>query len=206
MPDKTQLVMNQASDSGTFKPDDIKQALSSVSGPSAPSVEEEILIEIETDSRKHGDDYRVLSKFIGMSVLVIGILSVVPTIYFVASWASSDEVTPIPRWTYLITFLAALHILYAVYIYMIADYSALGALAAFLLIVTCFYGFIVAAILLDDGSGRVVQFLQLPATLTSRAAIWSGFMFSISALCCFLFGRESIIWRKRQAIDRTAGS
>ena len=41
--------MSQPSDDHSFETDDIRQALSNVSGASTPAVEEDILIEIEAD-------------------------------------------------------------------------------------------------------------------------------------------------------------
>ncbi len=176
---------------------ELKQALGVVPATAPPLIEEDIQIEVDSDSRDRQDDDQFLARFFGFCLFMVGVITLIPGIYYLMALSGDFQTQTVPRWAYLVAFASAVHLLYALYVYQIADYSALQALSAFLLLVTCIYGFVGVAILLDE-SGPVAMFLQIPSNLVTRAAIWSGIMFSISALCCYVLGRESLIWRRKQ--------
>jgi len=182
--------------------------LSIEGGP--PVIEEEILIEIDPAFPKQRDDEAILARFFGSCVLCIGVLTIVPAVYF---WilTNAQEVVGDPRvidslsrWAYVLGFLGAMHVLYGLYVMQLVDYGALQMLSIFMLAVTCLYGFVAMSLWLDPGNGKVVRFLQLPEVLKSRAMIWCGIMFGISALGCYLFGRESMMWKRRQMARNSA--
>lgn len=189
------------------RPDDlpteeILKAIGDAKVAAAPLIDQEFSIEIDTDARDNRDAYQFLSRFFGVCVAMIGLITVLPAIYSLVIWIQADENLALPRWIYLVGFIGALHLLYAIYTIQIADYSSLQALAVFLLVFTCLYGFVAAALLLEDGQGLVMDFLQLPTSMVTRAAIWSGIMFCVTAMSCYLFGREAILWRKRSTVNR----
>lgn len=173
---------------------------------SVPVVEDFVDIEIDHDvTERHFDDHRFVARFFAGVTLAIGLITIAPTVYFVVNWFAIDSTLPIPRWTFLMVFLGLLHLVYAIYVLQVSDYSTLQMLALFQLALVCVYGFVVAAVLLDAQQGDVVRFLQLPYGLTRTAAIWCGAMFSITTLCCYLSGRESMMWKKRlehRAVNR----
>ncbi len=169
----------------------------------APIIEEEILIEIDLSRKQHRSDDILLARFFGICVMMIGMLTILPAIYYWVTTAGQqipgepDRVQAIARWAYIIGFLGAVHFLYGIYTMQLVDFSSLQMLAGFLLLVTCVYGFTGMSLILDDGNGTVASFLQLPHVMKSRATIWCGIMFGITALGCYLFGREALTWRKR---------
>jgi hypothetical protein len=128
---------------------------------------------------------------------MIGLASIVPAVWQWIMISRSDDFQGIPRWVYLLGFSGGLHVCYALFVSQIGDYSALQSLAVFLLVATCVYGFVGIALWLGDNEQFAVRFIQISAVLKPRAAIWCGIMFSVSALGCFLFGREAVVWRRR---------
>lgn len=177
-----------------------------VQDASIPVIEEEILIEIDPSFQNRRDDGAVLSRFFGICVLMIGVVTVLPSIYYWIVSSSEGNWQFVARWAYIIGFLGAVHVLYGIYTMQLVDYSALQSLSVFLLIVTCVYGFTGMSLLLDEGNGVVARFLQLPEVLKTRAMIWCGIMFGITALGCYLFGREAMFWRRRQGVRVSSGT
>jgi hypothetical protein len=163
----------------------------------APVIDLDFRIEIDRTEDKRNDDERFLLQFFGACVLMIGLTTVVPAVWHWIVISQSDTFQAVPRWAWLLGFAGGLHCLYAFYVSQIEDYSALQSLAAFLLVVTCVYGFLGIALWLGDNNGVIARFLQVAAVHETRAAAWCGVMFGVSALGCYLFGREAVIWRRR---------
>ncbi|MGI9519029.1 MAG: hypothetical protein ACR2NP_18395 [Pirellulaceae bacterium] len=194
--------MNESSDNPQIDPRELQQALENVLPDTAPVIEEELQIRIDESSSRTRNDDRYLARFFGICVAMIGLVTVLPAIYNWVTTASGDEFQSVARWAWLLGFFGALHLVYSLFAIQIADYGALDALAGFLLVVTCIYGFMGMSLMLDDGSGKVTSFLQVSLVMKTRATMWCGVMFAISALACYLFGREALIWRRRQSAVR----
>ncbi len=194
--------MNRDSD-----PEDFQQALRDVlPDMAAPTIEKEILIEIDASYRERRSDEQVLSRFFGICMIMIGLITIVPAIYCGVTLSQQDVLGPVPRWAYLAGFLAALQWIYGFYIWQLVDYSVLQMLSAFLLLLTCLYGFAGVSLLLDEGGGAVTRFLQLPTSLKQRGMIWCGIMFGINALASYLCGREAMTWHRRTLLRKRSGS
>lgn len=187
-----------------------QKALRDVTG-NLPEIEEEFTIHVDSsrsDRRQdRNSENRILSRFFAICLAAIGGLTVLPAIYFwvANSGETIDPSTPVmswTRWAYILVFLAALHWIYSVYVFQVVDFGALDALAAFLLVVTCLYGFAGMSLTLAGAESQVAQFLQLPSTWVQRATMWVGVMFGVSALACYLIGREARIWRRRDKTHR----
>ncbi len=163
----------------------------------APAIELDFRIEIDRTVARRGEDDRFLLRFYGACVLMIGLTTVVPAVWQWVVISQSDEFQAVPRWAWFLGFAGGLHFLYAFYVSQIEDYSVLQSLAVFLLVVTCVYGFFGIALWLGDNDGVIARFLQLASVHETRAAAWAGVMFGVSALGCYLFGREAVIWRRR---------
>ncbi len=182
---------------------EIHRALGSLPGISEPPlVDPGFRIEFDHSGRDPRDDDRFLVRFYSVCIFLVGLTTCVPSLYQWIETARADEILPVPRWVYLLGFVGSLHLLYALLLFQIDDYSALQSLATFLLLITCLYGFAVITLVLGDRNGPVQAFLQLPSVLQPRAAIWCGIMFGISALSCYLLGREAMIFRRRQSVRR----
>jgi hypothetical protein len=185
--------MNQPSD----RDHELHRALQEVVPPaSSPVIEEEILIRIDTADRDRRSDDLVVARFFGVCVLVIGVIPVFPAAYY---WLllAGENTGPVPKWIWTILFVAALHGLYGIYVLQLTDYSALQMLSVFLLAMTCMYGFAGMSLILGEGSGQVARFLQIPTVLQQQAVIWCGIMFGLTALVCYLSGREAMAWQRR---------
>lgn len=164
---------------------------------SVPTIDLDFRIEIDRTEDKRSDDDRFLLRFFGACVLMIGLTTVVPAVWHWINISQGDTFQVVPRWAWFLGFAGGLHCLYAFFVSQIEDYSALQSLAAFLLVVTCVYGFFGIALWLGDNNGVVSRFLQVSSVHETRAAAWCGVMFGVSALGCYLFGREAVIWRRR---------
>lgn len=187
-------------DSGDVE--EIQRALESLTTGDSRISDPDIRIDVDYHGRDSGDDDRFLMRFYGICILLIGLATIVPCVFQWAQMAQADRIEPVPRWVYLLGFAGLLHVLYAVFLIQVFDYSAVQSVAAFLLVVTCVYGFLVVSLLLGDANGNIPLFLQLPLALQTRAAIWCGLMSGISALGCYLLGREAIVYRRRRHAGR----
>jgi hypothetical protein len=182
---------------------EIQRALGGLAARRAPQAETpDIRIDRERSGTGRWDDDRFLHRFFGICVMLVGVATTVPAIVHWIGLSQADELEPVPRWVYLLGFVGGLHMLYALLTIQVSDYSVLQSLAVFLLVVTCMYGFAVMAFWLGDSTSEVAQFLQIPSVLRMRAATWCGIMFAISALGCYLFGREALLLRRRVHVKR----
>ncbi|MDG2013471.1 MAG: hypothetical protein P8J33_08200 [Pirellulaceae bacterium] len=162
-----------------------------------PSVEAEVLIEIESNPPLKTPWEHVLPKFFGASAIALGFLTIFPVVYFQVGLEGAGDGESIPRWLYLLGFLGSLHVLYGLYVTQWVDFSSLQVLSLFMLTVTCLYGFIAIALLLEESHGVVSGGLQVSSALHQKAIVWCGIMFGITALACYGFGREAMSWQQR---------
>ena len=176
----------------------IQRALAAIAADShKQSIEADVLIEIDSASPNKTSWDHVLPKFFGISTIALGLLTVFPVVYFQFDLGDAGRGESIPRWLYLLGFLGSLHVLYGLYVTQWVDFSSLQVLSLFMLTVTCLYGFLAIALLLEDTNGAVSEGLQVTFSLHQRAIVWCGIMFGVSALTCYWFGRESISWQQR---------
>ena len=143
-------------------------------------------------------DHKTLARFYGFCIATLGLVSLVPAIIMLIKINQADMSATTPRWIYLLIFVGALHVVYAVYLIQIADWSALWSVSIMMLVATFFYGIFSTAILLDDGFGPVVRFLQLSVAQMRGAAIWCLIGLCFSVLTSYLCGRESLQWRRNE--------
>ena len=187
-------------DSSAAGEDSTWEAVGEQSGvPEMPVILPEIRIELDKSDRTQRDDDRFLIRFYAICVLMIGLVTIVPALYQWIQISQADGLGVVPRWAYLLGFVGGLHLLYAILLFQVDDYSAIQSLAVFLLVVTCMYGFLAVTLTLGGAAGSMARLLEVPSVLRPRASIWCGLMFGISALSCFLLGREAVILRRRQS-------
>ncbi len=184
---------------------DISEALRQMLPDSgAAIVEEEILIEIDHKRAKQNakrGDQRTLARFFGFMLVMLGLLNLIPVAYFLIVLANEGQTQPIPRWIYFLGFVGAVHFLYATYVVQLVDFSALQMISLFLLVTTCIFGFVGMSLFLEGrGASDVVRYLQIAQVLKYRATVWSGIVFGLTALCCYLVGREALLWRQRHSV------
>lgn len=149
---------------------------------------------------QHKKDHKTLARFYGFCISILGLISLVPAIIFLIKINQAEFLAVTPRWIYLLIFVGALHIVYAVYLIQVADWSSLWAVSILMLVASFFYGVFSTAILLDDGFGPVVQFLQLPVAQMKTATIACLVGLCLSVLTSYLCGREALNWKKNEKI------
>jgi len=148
--------------------------------------------------QKVSDDHRIVARFYGLCIAILGVVSLAPAIVFLVklNQAGMNEVTP--RWIFLLIFVGAMHLIYSVYLMQISDWSALWAISILMLAASCLYGVFCGAILLDDGYGIVSRFLQISSSQQRSAMIWCLIGLTFSVLSSYLCGREAINWRRNE--------
>ncbi len=185
---------NRADDAG-----DLEDALRSLSrsGERPLLTVPDIQIDKHRGDSVQRDDDRFLHRFFAFCIVMAGIATTLPAVHYWVGDSAAVELRIVPRWVYLLGFVGALHLLYAFLAFQVPDYSTLWSLAGLLLIVTCVYGFTGIALWLGDGNGPAPRLLQIASIVRDRAAIWCGVMFGVSALGCYVFGREALLHRRK---------
>lgn len=170
-----------------------------------PAIDTEIRIEVDAElTRPQRSDDRFIRWFFAIVVLIAGLAAVGVAVYYLTVWSTSGDMWVLPRWIYLLGLVGAIHVLYALFVLSVDDYSALFSLAVFLLVITCVYGFVGAAMAIDGGVGPVSRFLQVTVSFRPRATGWCGIMFGLSALVCYMVGREAFLWRRKRSLSAAA--
>lgn len=147
-------------------------------------------------------DRALLSRFFAICLCLVAAINLVPAIYFGIQWSRTFETTALPRWIYLQAFIAALHVIYAVYLVQIQDWSALKAVAIAMLTVAFAFGLISTGLIAGGGQGVIAQFLEIPHVLTSQASIWCVAMLCLSTLMCYVGGRVAVNWQRTEQLLR----
>ena len=145
-------------------------------------------------------DRVILTRFYAICVFATGLFNLLPAAYLWYLSIQMDVSTPFPRWAYLQIFVAALHLVYTIYLYQIPDWSTLRMIAIAMLAFAMMYGLISSGLLLGGGQGVVAQFLNLPDALMGKATVWCVAMLCLSTLISYLTGRESAMWCRTETL------
>lgn len=154
----------------------------------------------ESRFRKSHADRVVLTRFLSVCLIVVGIVNVVPAIMFWVQFNDIDQVDPIPRWVYLQVFAALLHVVYAVFLAQLADWSALQAVSWSMLAIAMAFGLLSTGLITGDGNGFVAKFLGLQGAMVRRAGLWCVAMLCVATLASYLGGRESARWQRAEKL------
>ena len=165
-------------------------------------------IQIQQRAKSAQDDRVVLARFFAICLCGIAIVNVIPAIYFWQQWnelpggyAAGNRVPTLPRWMYLQIFIAAIHVMYAVFLAQIPDWASMRAVSIAMLVVAMVFGLISTGILMGGSEGAVAQFLVLgEASLTRQASIWCVAMLCLATLMSYLGGRESARWQRAEQL------
>ena len=150
--------------------------------------------------RASTSDRKILARFYSACVFCTGIFNLVPAIYFWLTWDQVGLAPDWPRWAYLQVFIAGLHIIYAIYLYQIPDWSTLRTIAFAMLVLAMLYGVVSSGLLIGGGQGIIAHFLMLPSDLLNQAAIWCVAMLCLATLISYLTGRESALWCRTEKL------
>ena len=142
-------------------------------------------------------DRKMLARFFALCLAVVAIINMIPAIYHWYHWAQLTDSVPLPRWIYIQIFVGALHLIYAVFLAQIPDWSAMRAVSVALLFMAFIFG-IVSTGLLVGGSGNLSGFLGIPFALNRQACFWCVAMLCLATLMSYWGGKESANWQRAE--------
>ena len=154
----------------------------------------------ESRMQNSQSDRIVLSRFFALSLCVVAIVNLIPTLHFWYDWAQTIDHSPLPRWIYLQFFVAAIHGIYALFLFQVPDWSALRAVSVAMLIVAFGFGLVSASLLAGGGQGAAASFLGLSFDVMRQAAIWCVAMLCLATLMCYWGGREAGNWQRAEQL------
>lgn len=171
-------------------------------------------IQIQQRASRARDDRIVLARFFAICLCGIALINMVPAFNFWQNWreysggfAGRSQDAPLPRWIYLQIFIAAIHVMYAVFLVQINDWSSLRAVSIAMLVVAMAFGMVSTGILIGGYDGAVANFLELRGlALVRQASIWCVAMLCLSTLMSYLGGRESARWQRAEILLNEIGS
>lgn len=159
-------------------------------------------VELRQRVRASNADRQVLLKFFAACLCVVAAINLGPAIYYWIQWSQNADSPALPRWIYLQAFVAAIHVIYAVYLIQIPDWSALKTVSIAMLIVATLFGLVSTGLVAGGGQGTVARFLELPHVLSYQASIWCVAMLLLSTLMCYMGGREAVNWQRTEQLLR----
>ena len=139
-------------------------------------------------------------RFFALSLCVVAIVNLIPTLHFWYDWAQAIDHSPLPRWIYLQFFVAAIHGIYAIFLFQVPDWSELRAVSVAMLIVGFGFGLVSASLLAGGGQGAAASFLGLSFDVMRQAAIWCVAMLCLATLMCYWGGREAGNWQRAEQL------
>ncbi len=148
-------------------------------------------------------DRVLLTRVFGMLICLVGIVNMVPSYLFWNRWSQQIAAPPLPQWVYWQVFVAALCLVYAVFLCQIADWSALKSVSFMMLIMAMGYGLITASLALGGLQSPAARWLSLDGQTLDRGKTWCATMLCVATLISYLGGRESSKWKRaNQLLDK----
>ena len=93
-------------------------------------------------------------------------------------------------------FIAALCLVYVVFLWQIADWSALKSVSIVMLIVAMGYGLITVSLVLGGVQSPAARWFSLDDQILDRGKIWCATMLCVATLISYLGGRASSKWKR----------
>ena len=155
---------------------------------------------IEIRTRRANADRVTLTRFFAAMLVFVGLVNFAPAIYCWYTWSQVDIDFLLPRWIYLQIFIAVLHLVYAVLLLQVPDWSTLRSIAIVMLAFAFVFGLFSMGLLTTGGNGLLAQFLQVPDSLGRQACIWCVAMLCLATLASYLAGRESNNWQRTERL------
>ncbi len=179
-----------------------------VKPPAAPSAfelhdSEEVALEAQSWQERvllSNSDRRVLARFFAYTVCMVAMINLLPAFIDGYTWYHAVETTILPRWIYLLVFVAAVHVIYAVLLFQIPDWSTLRAVSIALLGIAFVFGLFSTSLLFEGGGGIITNFLGLSYSIVQRAVIWCVAMLCLSTLMSYWGGREAAQWQRAEQL------
>ena len=154
----------------------------------------------EVRFQKSLNDRVVLARFLAACLVGVAIVNLIPAGLYVYHLLVEESFVTLPRWVYLQAFAAILHVVYAIFLVQVADWSSLRAVSWALLVIAMAFGLLSTGLIVGDGPGMVPQLLELEGSLVRRAGLWCVAMLCVATLFSYLGGRESSRWQRSEAL------
>ena len=149
-------------------------------------------------------DRSVLRRVFGNLIFLFGVINMAPTFLFWNRWSEQILAPTLPQWVYWQVFIAALCLVYAVFLIQIADWSALKSVSIVMLVVAMGYGLVTASLVLGGAQSPAARWLSLDGQTLDRGKIWCATMLCIATLISYFGGRESSKWKRANfLLDKT---
>jgi hypothetical protein len=145
-------------------------------------------------------DRRILAMFFALCLIFVAIVNIVPAIYHWYQWTQLAESMALPRWIYIQIFVGAIHLIYAVYLAQIPDWTAMRAVSIAMLVVAFSFGVVSTGLLVGGGQDNLTGFLGIPYTLNRQACIWCVAMLCLATLMSYWGGKESSNWQRSELL------
>ena len=75
--------------------------------------------------RKSNAERVLLARFFALSLCAVAVINLFPAFYFWIDWSRSLDARPLPRWIYLQVFMAAIHLVYAIFLFQVPDWASM---------------------------------------------------------------------------------
>ena len=106
-------------------------------------------------------------------------------------------------WECVSLLIAAVQLVYAIYLAQLPDWSSVWVVAILSLIVTTLYATLMGAVVFGDSDSLLVRTLELSEPVRRKATLWCVSMVSICALLTYFCGRIGVRWRRAFGIAAT---
>ncbi len=141
-------------------------------------------------------DRVLLTRVFGILICLVGSINMVPSYLFWNRWSQQITPPPLPHWVYWQVFIAALCLVYAIFLWQIADWSALKSVSIVMLIMAMGYGLITISLILGGAQSPAARWLSLDGQTLDRGKTWCATMLCVVTLISYLGGRESSKWKR----------
>lgn len=168
--------------------------------PKEVVTEKEEAIDWEERLENANQDRRMLARFFAGCLCVVAIVNMTPALYHWYHWAQMTESMELPRWIYIQVFVGAIHLVYAVFLFQVSDWSAMRAVSVAMLLVAFVFGSVSTGLLVSGGQGDLSGFLGIPFSLSKQAAIWCVAMLCLATLMSYWGGKESLNWQRAELL------
>ncbi len=155
------------------------------------------LVKMRVEKAHHQDG--AASRYLALAMVLLAIFHTLPALVqlFNQQAIAAEQLFQL-RWVLFVFFMAGLHLVYAVYVYQVVDWSGVYTMAVFELICAIFFAVLCGGLWVEQGAGPFSNMLQIPALLKANAQLWCASLTGISGLVSYVAWREAARWRLAQ--------
>lgn len=153
----------------------------------------------EHDRQKKRSAYQLAS-----AIAFVAIFSLAPAAYECVRWYHSSVRVPLATWVYVTVFVAAIQLIYALYLAQLPDWGTVWVVAVLSLLVTTTYATLMGVVLFRGESSAVIQLLQMNGQVQKKSLMWCISMVSVSSLLTYFCGRIAVRWHRAFVIATTS--